>query len=132
MHVFPKCVLARFYLPFCADLNFKITKINFMKTTKFVLFAALGVAAVLLLTSDSAKELREELEENAMKNAKKWKKKLGQMGSDATDKLADLKSMVSSEIEGLSDDARERIETILNDTTKAAGKVKAAASKQLS
>ncbi|MCW3122730.1 MAG: hypothetical protein JWQ38_2222 [Flavipsychrobacter sp.] len=103
-----------------------------MRTTKYVLFAALGLAAVIFLTSDTAKELREDLEANAKKNAKKLKKKFGKIGSDATDKLADLRDMVSNEIEGLSDDARERIESILNDTAKTAGKVKANAGKQLS
>jgi hypothetical protein len=92
--------------------------------TKYVLFAALGVAAVLLLTSDKAKDMRNDLEDKAMKNARKWKKKLGKIGSDTTDTLSDLKSLLSSEIEGLSDDARERIESIVNGTEKTASKVK--------
>jgi gas vesicle protein len=100
--------------------------------TKYLLFAALGVAAVLLLTSDKAKDLRDELEEKARKNAKKWKSKLSQIGSETSDTIADLKEMLGSEIEGLSDDARERIEAILDGTAKSAGKIKKNVSRQLS
>ena len=103
-----------------------------MRTTKYVLFAALGIAAVILLTSDTAKEMREELEEKAKKNAKKWKNKLSKMGADTSDTIADLKDMLSNEIEGLSDDARERIENILDGTAKSTNKIKRNLSKQLS
>ena len=103
-----------------------------MRTTKYLLFAGLGIAAILLLTSDRAKEIREDLEENARINAKKWKQKLANIGNDTTDKLADLKNLLSSEIEGLSDDARERIETIINGTEKTAVKIKKNISNQLS
>lgn len=95
-----------------------------MNTTKYLLFGALGVAAVLLLTSDSAKEMRDSLEEKAMKNAKKLKKSLGKLGTGASDSLSELKELLSSEIEGLSDDARERIEGILNGSAKTASKMK--------
>ncbi len=103
-----------------------------MRTTKYLLYAGLGIAAVLLLTSDKAGEIREEIEENARINAKKWKQKLANIGNDTSDKLADLKDMLSNEIEGLSDDARERIEHILNGTTKTAAEIKKNVSKQLS
>jgi len=42
-----------------------------MKTVKFLLYAAAGVAAVLLLTSDRAKDMRDELEDQARDKAKK-------------------------------------------------------------
>ena len=103
-----------------------------MRTTKYLLFAGLGVAAIILLTSDRAREIREDIEDNARKNAKKWKQKLANIGSETSDTLADLKNMLSNEIEGLSDDARKRIEHILNDTTKTADKIKSNVSKQLS
>ena len=103
-----------------------------MRTTKYVLFAALGVAAVLLLTSDKAKELREGIEDSAKENAKKWKNKLAKIGSSTSDTLDDLKDMLSSEIEGLSDDARARIEAIINGTGKSASKIKKSVSSQLS
>jgi gas vesicle protein len=103
-----------------------------MKTTKYVLFAALGVAAVLLLTSDAAKEYRDEIEESAKKNAKKWKNKLASVGSSTSDTISDLKDMLSSEITGLSDEARERIEAIVNGAQKSSSKIKKNVSKQLS
>ena len=103
-----------------------------MRTTKYILFAGLGIAAVLLLTSDRAREIREDIEDNATKNAKKWKQKLANIGSEASDTLADLKEMFSNEIEGLSDDARKSIEHILYDTTKTADRIKRNVSKQLS
>ena len=103
-----------------------------MRVTKYLLFAGLGVAALLLLTSDKAVELREELEENARENAKKWKQKLARMGNDTSDKLADLRNLLASEIDGLSDDARQRIENIIDGTTKTAGKIKKNLNSQLS
>ncbi len=103
-----------------------------MRTTKYLLFAGLGVAAVILLTSDRAREIREYIEDNTRKNAEKWKRKLANIGSETSDTLADLKDILSNEIEGLSDDARKRIEHILNDTTKTATKIKENVSKQLS
>ena len=103
-----------------------------MRTTKYVLFAALGVAAVLLLTTDKGKELREDFQDTAMKNAKKWKNKLNKLGKSTTDTVTDLREMLASEIEGLSDDARGRIEAILDGTAKSAAKVKRNVSQQLS
>ena len=103
-----------------------------MRTTKYVLFAALGVAAVLLLTTDKGKEMREDMEDVAKKNAKKWKEKLAKIGSSTSDTIADLKDMLSSEIEGLSDDARERIEAIVSGAAKSSNKIKKNVSKQLS
>ena len=103
-----------------------------MRITKYLLFAGLGIAAVILLTSDRAREIREDIEDNTRKNAKKWKQKLGDMGRETSDTLANLKNMLSNEIEGLSDDARKRIEHILNDTTKTADQIKSNVSKQLS
>ena len=98
-----------------------------MSTTKYVLLGALGVAAVLLLTTDKGKKLRGDFTDLAKDNAKKWKKNFGKMGSTASDAIDDLKEMLSSEIEGLSDDARERIEAIVHGSAKTAAKVKKAA-----
>ena len=86
----------------------------------------------MLLTSDKAKEIREDLEEKAMENAKKWKTKLAKIGNSTSDTLADLRDLLGSEIEGLSDDARERIEAILDGSMKSAGKIKRNVSNQLS
>jgi len=103
-----------------------------MRTTKYVLFAALGVAALLLLTSDKAKEMRDSLDDKAKRNAKKWKSKLYKIGNDATDTVADLKELFSNEIEGISDDARERIENILDGTAGSADRLRKNINRQLS
>ncbi len=96
-----------------------------MRTTKYLLFAALGVCrSIYCLHQIKAKEMRDDMEDKAMKNAKEWRKKLSAIGSSTTDTLADLKDLLSSEIEGLSDDARQRIESIVNGTTKGAAKMK--------
>jgi len=95
-----------------------------MNTTKYVLFTALGLAAVLLLSSDKANQMRQELEETARKNAKKLKNKLARINNGTADTLDDLKHLLSNEIEGLSDDARSRIEAILEGTSASASKIK--------
>ena len=62
-----------------------------MSTLKFLLYATLGVTAVLLLTSDKAKEMRDTLEDKAMDNAKRWKEKLSRIKADSDGVLSDLK-----------------------------------------
>jgi hypothetical protein len=61
-----------------------------MNTAKFLLYTALGVTAVLLLTSDQAKEMRSQLEEKAKDKAKKWKNKMSAIGADSREVLADI------------------------------------------
>ena len=102
-----------------------------MSTTKYFLFAALGVATVLLLTSDKAKEMRDDLENKAKENAKKWKTKLSMVGNNTADTLAELKELLNSEVEGLSADTRRRIENILNGTNHSAAKIKKSLSDQV-
>ncbi len=62
-----------------------------MKTVKYFLYAALGVTAILLLTSDRAKEMRDDLEDKAMDKAKKWKNKWSKLAKDGNGVVADLK-----------------------------------------
>lgn len=95
-----------------------------MQTAKYVLFGALGVAAVLLLTSAKARQIREELEDKAKDNAEKWKGRLWTMGSNAKNTLADLRDLLDSEIEGLSEDARAKIESVLNKADSSANGLK--------
>ena len=102
-----------------------------MRTTKYLLFAALGAAALLLLTSDATKEMRDEIEENAKKNTAKWMKKLGQVSSNAGDKLSRLKDMLGDEIEGLSADSRKHMEQMVNDAIKTGSAIKSNVGKHL-
>ena len=103
-----------------------------MRTTKYLLIGALGVAAVLLLTSDKAKPMRDELADKAKKKMDKWKDRLNKLNSNAMDSVEDLKDMIAGEVKGLSSDARDRIEAILSETTKATAKVQKNVSEQLS
>ncbi len=63
-----------------------------MKTVKFLLYAAIGVAVVLLLTTDKAKEMRDDLEDQARDKAKKWKSKWSKLNKDTSDLVGDLKN----------------------------------------
>ncbi len=95
-----------------------------MQTAKYLIWTALGVAAVLLLTSDKARGLRTDLEDKAMDNAKKLRKRLGKMGNSASGTLSELRDILSDEVEGMSDDTRTRLQNIVKGTTKSAGKLK--------
>lgn len=101
-------------------------------TTKYVLFGALGLAVVALLSTEKAQDLREQMQDAAMKRAKKLQKKLGKLGASTIDSVADFKDMLSNEIEGLSDDARERITKILDGAAQEGTKAKKNLSQQLS
>ncbi len=61
-----------------------------MNTLKYLLYASLGVAVVLLLTSDKAKEIRDKAEEKARENAILWKNKLARMRSTTDGVMSDL------------------------------------------
>ena len=103
-----------------------------MRTAKYLLFGALGVAAVLLLTSEKARKVRLDLEDKAKDNADKWKEKLASMGNSASKTVGELKELLGSEMEGLSDDARERIERVLNKSARSANGLKKNISNQFS
>jgi gas vesicle protein len=96
--------------------------------TSYLFYAALGAAAVLLLTSEKGKEVREDV----MDKTGDWTKRLGKILSSARNEVSDLKTIVSNEIEGLSDDARERIMTILDESEASGKRMKKTTSKQLS
>lgn len=86
--------------------------------TRYFLFAALGVATALLLTSKSTKQLRKDLTNTALKNAKRWKSQLGRLSVDTEDKLDELRNMFKNRVEGLSDETRDRIKNILSTAVK--------------
>ncbi len=95
-----------------------------MTTMKFVLFGALGVAAVVLLTSDRARKMRIELEDKAKENADLLREKIYSLTGSANHTLAELRTLLGNEIEGLSSEARTRIENILNKTAHSANGLK--------
>ena len=57
-----------------------------MRTVKYILYSALGVAAVLLLTSDRANKIRNDVDDKT----KELTGKLLKAGSNAKSKLVEL------------------------------------------
>ena len=109
--------------------DFSRLKLNYiMNTGKLLVFAAFGAAIVLLFTTDKGKEIREDIEDAA--------EDFGGTLSDLLDKASasasDLKKIVSKQVSGLSDDARERIMDIIDEGAKGAKKMRKAAIDQFS
>jgi hypothetical protein len=67
-----------------------------------------------------------------MDGAGKLKNKLWSLGGSAKESLAELREMLSSEVEGLGDEARNRIEKIINKTGSSANGLKKRAVKSVS
>ncbi len=82
-----------------------------MSKTSFISGALLGVAAGLLLAPQKGEDLREDIADNA----KKMKKNLYKMAGKGAAELADLKDILSDEVEGLSESMRHRLLTVLNE-----------------
>lgn len=93
-----------------------------MKTSYWI-FAALGAAAVLLLTSDKANKVRHQV----VDGADEWTAKLNKLLSTSGDELSSLRKIVASQVEGLNDDARERIAKILDEGAAGTKRVRKAA-----
>lgn len=98
-----------------------------MNTTKVLMIAAIGLAIGLLLTSDKAEGFRDGVADNAGK----LKKKLGKITEDAGDEIADLKKIVTKEIEGLGNDVRKKIAAILDEGSDNAKEINKKISKHL-
>lgn len=96
--------------------------------TSYLIFAAVGAAAVLLLTSDKGKKVGKDM----MDKTGDWTNRLTKLLGSATHEINDLKNLVSSEIEGLSEDARERIMNILDESGATTKRIRKTAVKQMS
>ena len=83
-----------------------------MSKTIFLSGILLGVTAGLLLAPQTGEDLREDIADNA----KKLKKNLYKMAGKGSAELADLKDLLSEEVEGLSENMRHRLLTVLNET----------------
>ena len=83
-----------------------------MSRTSFISGALVGVVAGLLLAPQKGEELREEIADNA----KKWKRKLYKMAGKSTSQLSDLQEILEGEIDGLSENMRHRLRTVLNES----------------
>ena len=91
-----------------------------MNTGKFLAFAAFGAAIVLLFTTEKGKEIREEIADAA----EDWSGKLSEMADKAVCSANDLRKLVSKEVSGLTEEARERIASIIDEGSKSAKKLR--------
>ena len=73
----------------------------------------------MLFTTDKGKELREDMADAA----EDWGEKLSEIAEKASCSAKDLKKLVSKQVSGLSDEARERIAAIIEEGSKGAKKV---------
>ncbi len=78
---------------------------------KFLTGALLGVVAGLLLAPQKGEDLREEIAESA----DRIKNKLNRLVGKADANLDDLKGLLDKNIDGLNDDIKHRILTILDE-----------------
>jgi|GEM_PF-584127 len=86
--------------------------------SKFMTGALLGLAVGLLVAPEKGEETRDAIADTA----EKWKDKFNRLVGRAGARLDDLKDMLGNEIEGLSDDARNKIQKILDEAGTAANK----------
>jgi gas vesicle protein len=98
----------------------KTIKIIIMSTSKFLAGALVGLVAGLLLAPEKGEDLRN----NIADSAEKWKRKLDRMRGKTGAELEDLRDLLESEVEGLSDDVRHRILTILEESKDSALAIK--------
>lgn len=78
--------------------------------TKFMTALLLGVGIGILVAPDSGEETRASLAETA----EQWKERFNKMAGRAGTGIADLRNLLDKEIEGVSDDVKQRILTILD------------------
>ena len=78
---------------------------------KFVTGLLLGVGIGLLLAPEKGEDTREAIAETADQWKTKWYKLMGK----AEAKVDDLKALLGKEMEGISEDVRNRILTILDE-----------------
>lgn len=91
-----------------------------MSTSRFFAGALVGLVAGLLLAPEKGEEMRNDV----VDTAQKWKKKINRMVGKTGAELSDLRSMLSEEIEGLNEDVRNRILTIIDETSNSAENIK--------
>jgi gas vesicle protein len=91
-----------------------------MSTSKFFAGALLGLVAGLLLAPEKGEDLRN----NIAGSADKWKRKFNRMTGKTGAELDDLRNLLEEQIEGLNDDVRYRLITILEESKDSARNIR--------
>ncbi|HYD20100.1 MAG TPA: YtxH domain-containing protein [Flavipsychrobacter sp.] len=78
---------------------------------RFLTGALLGLVAGLLIAPQKGEDLREDI----VDAADRWKDKFNRMVGRAETNLEDLKGLLDREVDGLSEDVRHRILTIIDE-----------------
>lgn len=78
---------------------------------RFLTGALLGIVVGLLIAPQKGEELRDDIADAT----DKWKEKLNRLVGKANANLDDLKAFLDKNVDGLSDDVRHRIVTILDE-----------------
>ncbi len=87
-----------------------------MSASRFFAGALVGVAIGMLIAPEKGSELREDIADTA----DKWKTKLDKLRGKAEASLEDLRALLDKNVEGLSEDVKHRILTILDDASEMA------------
>ncbi len=88
--------------------------------TKFFAGVIVGAVAGILLAPEKGSDMREHIAETAEKWKERWDRFMGNTGME----LDDLKHVLKQEIGGLSDDVRNRILTILEESKATAAQIR--------
>jgi gas vesicle protein len=87
-----------------------------MSTSRFLAGALCGVVVGLLVAPKKGSDLREDIAETA----DQWKDKFNHLTGRAGATLDELRAILDKNVEGLSEDVKHRILTILDDATELA------------
>jgi gas vesicle protein len=85
--------------------------------SRFMTGLLMGVGIGLLLAPEKGEDTRESIAETANNLKDKFNRLVGRAGA----RIDDLKDLLEDEVEGLSDDVRSRIRTILDEEAAVAG-----------
>ncbi len=91
-----------------------------MCTSKFFAGALIGLVTGLLIAPEKGEDLRSEIADKA----EDVKKRLYRIAGKTSTELADLKKILSNEIDGLGDDVRAHMLTIINETAERTNNIK--------
>lgn len=84
-----------------------------MSTSRFLAGALAGLVVGLLIAPEKGSDLREDIADTA----DKWKDKLNRLVGRAETNIEDLRAFLDKNIDGLSDDVKHRILTIIDEAS---------------